>query len=572
MNNKENNSKAEEECFVFATKNLPDCFDNRDLLTKIDLICEDYKNANNIIEDNFEIINDKVKSLKCLKNNIFNTRKGSEPINYTMSKPDGGIRIMSVVNPLFLIPLHKYILEKKDNILFEQEDPDNNFDASSHFYYQDGGFLVEKQYDDYVLTFYKGHYYQKDYTSNMISKLKISNGKFYSLKIDISSFYNSIYTHTISWYCKNRNSTTIMENLDVLNRTLNSNETKGLAIGPYTSTLFSEILLSKVDRAIKEKLVSENVFYQRYSDDYTIYSDSREKLHNIILPLIENELAKYKLDINYSKVSIDEFPFFSEEKDLNRIIEDIKNILTDDKEEILKVNYITTELGQLIKRKYSETNYILSFLISSKNLIFKDSDSIKVLLNCLINIMFKNDLTAKRVVTLILKISKENQFCLREMTEEWIIRRNNLSNSIKNVIDIWLLYIILESNISNDMINKYVINVLGTNQLSDILIFEYLYKNELIETYKNEVKKYLEIIEEDFERRYEGQLKDCYFTKYWLLFYTNSIRWKIHEIKGFKISLFKECSLSNIINKYHLETELNLFNKMYNNNVNLFNL
>lgn len=564
-------TKTEEDNFIFPIKYLPRCFDNKDLLSNLDAILYDYENSVKLLEDNFIVENGKISGIKCLKNNIYNATKGSEPINYIISKPSGGNRIMSVVNPLFLIPLHQYILENKDSILYEQEASNEIFDAASHFYFQNGGFLVERTYDDFSFTFYQGHYYQNSYAFNMINRLKISNGKYYCLKIDISSFYNSIYTHTVSWFTKS-DDIIVFNNLDYLNRTLNGNETKGIVIGPYTSSLFSELILSKVDRKLFDVFKNKNIYYQRYCDDYMIYSDSKETLELEILPFVEKELFNYKLDINYSKVSIVEFPFLEDEEDLTSVVERIASYYCNENDETKKVDRIIYELSKTIDRKYSDTNYVLSAINSWDKFELNSDNNIRIMLNFLINLIFRNNLVSKYSVDLILKIIDNNDYDATVIISEWILKRKNLSNNTKIITDIWLIYIIVFLNIKSVSVEKYLINLLGENQLLDILIFEYLFNNKLLSNFKNEIEEYLKKIEDDFNLRYGGNLRDCYLTKYWLLFYTNSIRWKIHEIKGFKNTIFKKCFLENVVNNHKREKEMNLILKMYNLNIQLFKI
>ncbi|UKI27162.1 MAG: hypothetical protein L6V91_00270 [Bacilli bacterium] len=56
-----------------------------------------------------------------------------------------------------------------------------------------------------------------------------------------------------------------------MNRTLNRNETKGIVIGPYTSSLLSEIIISKVDRNIIQKCKEKDISFVRFCDDYDFF-------------------------------------------------------------------------------------------------------------------------------------------------------------------------------------------------------------------------------------------------------------------------------------------------------------
>ncbi len=141
-------TKTELENFVFPSKYLPNCFSNEELLKFLSYLEEEYSNSIDMIKDNFECDGEVIQRLNGPKNGIYNTNKGSEPINFNISKPNGGNRTLSVCNPLFLIPLHEYILENSSKILLEQVTPNNIFYGSSHFYKEEGGVLVKWVYDD----------------------------------------------------------------------------------------------------------------------------------------------------------------------------------------------------------------------------------------------------------------------------------------------------------------------------------------------------------------------------------------------------------------------------------------
>ena len=61
------------------------------------------------------------------------------------------------------------------------------------------------------------------------------------------------------------------------------NETQGIAIGPATSSIISEILLDSIDKA----LCDAGFDFIRYVDDYTCYCETEEKAQEFIRTLSE---------------------------------------------------------------------------------------------------------------------------------------------------------------------------------------------------------------------------------------------------------------------------------------------
>ena len=135
-------------------------------------------------------------------------------------------------------------------------------------------------------------------------------GKRFVAQTDISTFFPSIYTHALAWAAvtfkeakanwnkKNR----WYNRLDEAARWLKRNETNGVAIGPASSNILSEIILARVD----SKLASRFDFH-RFIDDYTCYCATEEEAQEFIRRL-SRELAEYKLALNGGKTHIEPLP------------------------------------------------------------------------------------------------------------------------------------------------------------------------------------------------------------------------------------------------------------------------
>ena len=83
----------------------------------------------------------------------------------------------------------------------------------------------------------------------------------YLLKADIASFYDSIYTHAISWAIhtkpvakeKRGNFALLGNRLDRLAQSSNTSQTNGLPIGPITSDILCELVLASLDETVSKK-------------------------------------------------------------------------------------------------------------------------------------------------------------------------------------------------------------------------------------------------------------------------------------------------------------------------------
>ncbi|MET3575528.1 RNA-directed DNA polymerase [Bhargavaea ullalensis] len=143
------------------------------------------------------------------------------------------------------------------------------------------------------------------------------------MKIDIQSFFPSIYTHSLAWAIfgdkplakKLKNVKEAFGNaIDNLNQKINFNETNGIIVGPEFSRITSEILLTRLDINILNTLTNKGLKLKkhytiyRFIDDYFIFSHNKEVLL-LIKGVIEDELQVYNLRLKQDKLQIQEKPF-----------------------------------------------------------------------------------------------------------------------------------------------------------------------------------------------------------------------------------------------------------------------
>lgn len=136
-----------------------------------------------------------------------------------------------------------------------------------------------------------------------------SIGKKYLAHADIANCYPSIYSHAVSWALvghqeakdNQQDKSKWYNQIDFAIRSMQRNETAGIAIGPDTSSLISEFILSRIDKEL------ERYQYIRYIDDYRCYCKTNEEADEFVRRL-SKELEKYNLRLNPKKTQILELP------------------------------------------------------------------------------------------------------------------------------------------------------------------------------------------------------------------------------------------------------------------------
>lgn len=144
------------------------------------------------------------------------------------------------------------------------------------------------------------------------------------MEFDISKCFYHIYTHSITWAVKDKESAKInskkstFENIfDKLMQHSNYNETNGIVVGPEISRIFAEIILQQVDLNVLKKLNNSNLKFgidydvRRYVDDYFVFSNDSEILETV-KKIFQKELQFYKLYLNPNKGDIKISPFLSD--------------------------------------------------------------------------------------------------------------------------------------------------------------------------------------------------------------------------------------------------------------------
>ncbi|MGD0417714.1 MAG: RNA-directed DNA polymerase [Terriglobales bacterium] len=151
-----------------------------------------------------------------------------------------------------------------------------------------------------------------DMSDPLERRLKIRTGARFCLRVDISQCYPSLYTHSIPWalHTKNvakarRKDNSLLGNrLDLQVRRCQDAQTIGVPIGPDTSLVISEIILTAIDTELAKSVGPRGL---RFIDDYefcfSTFADADRALSRI-----QNLLEDYELRVNPRKTQIFELP------------------------------------------------------------------------------------------------------------------------------------------------------------------------------------------------------------------------------------------------------------------------
>jgi hypothetical protein len=136
-------------------------------------------------------------------------------------------------------------------------------------------------------------------------------GVSFVVKADISTCFPSIYTHSLPWALhgrevgKDNHGVELSGNmLDQCTQNLRDGQTNGLLIGPHSSNILSEIILTDIDCTLLDKGYKK---LKRYIDDYVFYADSYAQAEKFIHAL-SLTLRNYELTLNEKKTKISPLP------------------------------------------------------------------------------------------------------------------------------------------------------------------------------------------------------------------------------------------------------------------------
>lgn len=272
------------------------------------------------IADNLQMI---MPSIVVSGRNAENAKgKVTAPIELSTYKNDISRRVLSIPNPEAFLRLVKLIAENWADIQVYAQSENSLSPITYMRSYRDGDTLEEINSEGIR----EANRVKSDFIEGQKNCIRVAVGFQYRLKVDIANCYPSMYTHSVTWaICGKKEAKRLLQmstaqrkqeplsiqnayslgnRLDAYMRFQKNNETNGIVVGPFTSRVFSEIILSALDANLREK----GFVFRRYVDDYKFYfrseSDAAESVK-----LIEKTLSEYNLNLNLAKTEIVHFPY-----------------------------------------------------------------------------------------------------------------------------------------------------------------------------------------------------------------------------------------------------------------------
>lgn len=166
------------------------------------------------------------------------------------------------------------------------------------------------------------------------------------LKLDITAFYDSIYTHTLSESLNLNFEENYITNL-------NSGKSHGILKGPYTSLYLAESFLRVIIEKIRSKLngIPHNINF--FSDDIYIFTDDHNVEH--IKTICSETLVEYGLILKTEKIEKYNYEDYSNiniiDKYWNAVVRDQKKYEESTESKQLHLNSINQLLYRMNKLK-----------------------------------------------------------------------------------------------------------------------------------------------------------------------------------------------------------------------------
>jgi hypothetical protein len=132
------------------------------------------------------------------------------------------------------------------------------------------------------------------------------------LQTDIADFYPSVYTHSITWAVHSKATAKaawsaghlgglLGDQLDKRVRNSQDSQTMGIPIGPDSSLVIAELILSAADAQLASRLPGLRIL--RWMDEFEVTTHNRSQAENA-LATIQQVLLEYELRLNPRKTRI----------------------------------------------------------------------------------------------------------------------------------------------------------------------------------------------------------------------------------------------------------------------------
>ncbi len=376
-------------------------------------------------------------------------RKGGfDQIEYRVSRINNVPRPMHIPHPLPYARLCQCIWKNWNRLEHICENSNSRLKPEKH---DDKSVfsLIYNEEDDNVRNDFRILAFKNQYLDDVFPMIELTNGKFYRTRADISLFFPSIYTHSIPWALvghseaksNQRDGRKWYNQLDRYQAQMQRKETKGIPIGPATSTILSDLILFKIDSVLRKEYT-----FTRLGDDYECYCETEEE-GNMFLKHFEQELRKYLLNLNALKISHEKLPLgYQPEWKI-----ELKNRLPS-RDIILKRRELANILEYAINlQNYHPTEPVLKYAVRCLTQNINETN-VDVFFKFMISIVIHN-LT---ILPILCQVAKKHQDVISDINFEPILR-HCLKFQYSDAI-CWGLYLmsICDEEISDHIAQKVI--------------------------------------------------------------------------------------------------------------------
>jgi hypothetical protein len=396
-----------------------------------------------------------------------------EPYSYYMSRfgKKGDRRMISIPEVACYVSLINFLRDNKDILVDIIQISGSDYNSFSRIANEEYEIIdVDNIYGDAIggvsLTINDNTENQEEerersvYVENMLHKIQMARGASGILHIDISEFYKSIYTHTLSAIklgidgakeaflrdSQDENYRKYVA-LDDRIRRLNGARTNGILVGPYMSRIISEAILARVDIELRES----GFTFVRYADDYEIAIYKEEDLEDIKSKLVAI-FERYSFRINNEKTIYEKYPFYmfsNYEKIIRRLVGKDKKVDSVEIVELFNKFLYMEKNGEKGAVRYLLKTYKNEYHVEDK----------KLYASYLLNVLCNDEKALGLACKIIIYEYKVNRVELDEHFYNVIIEK--LYYEIKKNHDleiVWLTYLLrnTEYQITQDLIRKII--------------------------------------------------------------------------------------------------------------------
>lgn len=347
------------------------------------------------------------------------------------------------------------------------------------------------------------------------NKILYSYSKKFIVKLDISRFYSTIYTHSIPWAVDTKqhaksnaknNTPTYADIIDKYLRNGQDGQTLGIPIGPDSSFLISELITTSMDEMF-EKRLGESIGFFRYIDDYFFFTKNMEENEKVIN--VFNEILKeYELESNSEKMEIIPLPDSNDDE----WVFDLKLMTFSDKNTMKQRSELITYIKKVSRlNKKHPNDFVVKYSLKKIANVKFSRENWGILEAFLLNVMVHETSTIPVILDIFMKYNQNGypiaKMKLREVICDMLIYHSKYKNNFELL---WLLWF---SKIFKVLIKKEIIDKLLETADPLVLLMCLDLENEKVIKSTISKTRILDIIGIDFLKNeywilaYEGILK-----------------------------------------------------------------